>query len=180
MLIRESTMFVAVALGSVLLAQAAHAQRIDYRSRAGVSRPAPSIAASQSDDNTTTIRLASSVGGLLAGVVAGGFAGYNLLPHTCECDDPGLDQLIYGAVVGGAVGAAFGAAYPSLGSVCTFEQRFKRSIVGAGAGALLALVATVGSSSGDAIIFVAPVASVGGALGALGRCWKPGTSTRTS
>jgi hypothetical protein len=170
----------AIALGAVLrLAQPAEAQRVALN-RAGISNTSSAMPASQSDDNTTTIRLATSVGGLLAGVVAGGFAGYNLLPHTCECDDPGLDQLIYGAVVGGAVGAAFGAAYPSLGSVCTFEQRFKRSIVGAGAGALLALVATVGSSSGEAIIFVAPVASVGGALGALGRCWKPGTSTRTS
>jgi hypothetical protein len=114
-------------------------------------------------------RLAASVGGLVAGMFVGGTAGYRMLPHCDGCEDPGLDQMIYGAFVGGAIGAALGAAAPTLRSSCSFDERFARSIVGAGAGMAGAFL--LGGRSGTSLIIV-PVSSVAGALGSLGRCWK--------
>jgi hypothetical protein len=114
-------------------------------------------------------RLAASVGGLVGGMFLGGAAGYRVLPHCNGCEDPGLDAMIYGAFVGGAIGAALGAAGPTLRSSCSFDERFARTIVGAGAGMAGAFL--LGGRSGTSLIIV-PVSSVAGALGSLGRCWK--------
>lgn len=114
-------------------------------------------------------RLAASVGGLAAGIFVGGAAGYRILPHCTGCEDPGLDQMVYGAFIGGAIGAALGAAAPNLHSSCAFDERLARSIVGAGAG--MAGAFFIGGLSATSLIVV-PVSSVAGALGSLGKCWK--------
>ena len=123
--------------------------------------------------NAGATRLGASAGGLLAGAIVGGFVGYNVLPHTCNCDDPGLDQIIYGALAGGALGAAFGAAYPRLQSKCTLQERFRRSLIGAGIGAAAGLLL---SGRSEAILMLGPAGSVGGALVGLGHCWNSASS----
>jgi len=122
--------------------------------------------------NTRAIRLLTATGGALVGIVAGGTAGYQLIPHhDCGCDDPGLDELIWGAVVGSSIGAALGAAVPHLGSVCSFNERIKRTLIGGVAGGALGFAAGIFSGS-EAILFTVPAFSVGEALGSLGRCWN--------
>jgi hypothetical protein len=137
------------------MAIAAHAQQTDslYTNR-----------------NATTARLFSSVGGAAAGAVVGGFIGYNAFSRDCGCDDPGLDNLIYGGLAGIAVGAALGAALPDMQSACDFKTRFTRSLVGSAIASSAAFLLSGVRTS--ATIVVVPVASVGGSLGALGRCWK--------
>ena len=95
--------------------------------------------------------------------------GYRVLPHDCNCDDPGLDALIYGGLAGMTIGAAFGAALPNLGSVCSFETRLGRSLLGA---ALFAGAAYAVAGNGESVVMAVPVGAVGGSLAMLGRCWK--------
>lgn len=115
-------------------------------------------------------RLATAFGGLAAGIFVGGAAGYRVLPHCNGCEDPGLDQMIYGAFVGGAIGAALGAAAPDLRSLCSFDERFARSLIGAGAG--MAGAFFLGRGLNETALLVVPASGVVGALGSLGRCWK--------
>jgi hypothetical protein len=114
-------------------------------------------------------RLFTSVSGVVVGAVAGAVIGYRVLPHECGCDDPGLDAIVYGGLAGMTIGAALGAAAPNLGSVCSFETRLGRSLLGA---VLFAGAAYVASGEGEAILMAIPVGAVGGSLAALGRCWK--------
>ena len=122
-------------------------------------------------ENSPGVRVFTTVGGVFAGALAGGVLGYKLLPHDCGCDDPGLDELIFGAFAGMAVGAALGASAPKLGSVCNFEERFARSLAGAALTAAAAYFVAGGAGSGGTIIAV-PAGAIGGSLGGLGRCWK--------
>jgi hypothetical protein len=122
--------------------------------------------------NTRAIRLLTAVGGTFVGFVVGATVGYRVLPHDCGgCDDPGLDAIIYGALVGIPVGAALGAAAPNLGSVCSFSQRVGRTLLGAGAGGAVGFLVGMVSTEG-AMLITFPTFSVAGALGSLGRCWK--------
>jgi len=120
--------------------------------------------------NAATVRLFGSLGGATLGMLGGAVAGYNLLPHTPNGDDPGLRELVYGGLVGSAVGAAIGASAANLRSVCRFSTRFKRSIAGAGIAATLGFI-FVGGANESSIIAV-PASAMGGSLAALGRCWK--------
>ena len=114
-------------------------------------------------------RLFASLGGVAVGALAGATIGYRVLPHDCNCDDPGLDALIYGGLAGMTIGAAFGAALPNLGSVCSFETRLGRSLLGA---ALFAGAAYAVAGNGESVVMAVPVGAVGGSLAMLGRCWK--------
>ena len=121
----------------------------------------------------TELRALTSLGGVFLGAIAGGYVGYNVLPHNCACDDPGLDELITGAFVGMAIGAAIGASAPDLGSVCSFDKRLMRSLAGAGLAAGAAYFLAGGSSNEGTLIAV-PAAAIGGSLAALGKCWRAG------
>jgi len=114
-------------------------------------------------------RALGAAGGVFLGAIAGGFVGYNVLPHECGCDDPGLDALIYGGLAGMTVGAALGASLPDLHSVCSFEKRLGRSLAGAG-------IAAIGSfllaGNGESVIIAVPLGAIGGSLAGLGRCWN--------
>lgn len=116
------------------------------------------------------VRLFGSLGGSFVGFFGGAYAGYNLLPHTPNGDDPGLRELVQGALVGATVGAAIGASAPNLRSICKFSTRFKRSIIGAGIAATVGFI-FVGGANESSIIAV-PASAMGGSLAALGRCWK--------
>ena len=145
----------------------AGAQRI---SRAGIDGFGPARVDVQNGLGVGGTRLFASVGGLALGMVAGGVIGYRILPHCGGCEDPGLEQLVYGALAGGAIGAAFGASLPDLDSVCTFQQRVTRSLIGAGGAAAGAVILSGGLN--EIHLLAVPAVSVAGALGALGRCWK--------
>ena len=107
----------------------------------------------------------------MVGFFVGATVGYQVLSHDCGgCDDPGLDAILYGALVGIPVGAALGAAAPRLGSVCSFGERTGRALLGAFAGGAVGLIAGL-ATEGAAVVTI-PVFSIAGALGSLGRCWK--------
>ena len=116
-------------------------------------------------------RFFGALGGSVLGAIGGGLLGYQILPHDCGCDDPGLDALIYGALAGSAIGASFGAAAPDLRSVCSFDRRFKRSLIGYSIAAGVSYVLAGGAGSEGTIIAV-PLGAIGGSLAALGECWK--------
>ena len=119
------------------------------------------------------IRVLSTVGGVFFGAIAGGYLGYNVLPHNCACDDPGLDELVSGALVGMTIGAAIGAAVPDLGSACSFDKRLMRSLAGAALAAGAAYF-VAGGSRNEGTVLAVPAGAIGGSLAALGRCWKSG------
>jgi len=104
--------------------------------------------------------------GWIAGAYIVGSASYEIRPHHCQCDDPGLAELIQGAVVGGALGAALGAAGPDLGTQCSLKTRIGRSLVGAIAGTAIGLLPY---TEGAGVITV-PVFTVVGATIAERRC----------
>ena len=119
------------------------------------------------------LRVLTTFGGVFFGAVAGGYVGYNVLPHNCACDDPGLDEMIYGAFTGMVIGAAIGASAPDLGSACRLEQRLGRSLAGAALIAGAAYVVAGGHGNGGTLIAV-PAGAVAGSLAGLGKCWKSG------
>lgn len=122
--------------------------------------------------NAGTYRLFSSLGGTVIGGLAGGLAGYNVLPHAPNGDDPGLKELVYGMLAGSAVGAAVGAAAPNLRSVCNFPTRLKKTLVGASIAGAAAYLVGGGLNSDGSVIIVVPASAIGGSLASLGRCWK--------
>jgi hypothetical protein len=153
-----SFLFVCVSLSSSALAQREptgslrnHSDTANAVAKAAVSR--------------TLLSTAGAVGGAFAG----GYIGYHVLSHDCGgCDDPGLAAVLIGALVGTATGAALGAAAPEVGSVCSFGERFSRTLAGAVVGsATLALAVR-----GGGILIAVPTGAVGGSLASLGHCWR--------
>jgi hypothetical protein len=119
------------------------------------------------------IRLGSASGGFMFGILVGGFAGSQLLYQDCnKCKKPQMDAIIVGGSIGGALGAALGASVLELSSVCSFNSRLTRSLIGAGIGATTMFVAGGGVHRGGRSVFLVPIGAVSGSLGALGRCWK--------
>ena len=161
--------FVAISIAFIAL-RGADAQRL---TRVGVGASASATFDSRELNGLGVggSRLVASTGAMAVGFVAGGFLGYRALPHCGGCEDPGLEQMVYGAFVGGAIGAAIGAAAPDLRSACTFEERFSRSLVGSGVAAAGIFILSGGLHESQLLLI--PAGSVAGALGSLGRCWKP-------
>jgi len=121
-----------------------------------------------------SIRLASSSGGFMFGLLLGGFTGYEMVSQNCDhCRNPTGDALVVGGTIGGALGAALGAAFLDLQSVCTFDKRLMRTLLGSGIGASALFIAAGGLDNrrGRSAFFV-PIGAIGGSLGTLGKCWK--------
>ena len=121
-----------------------------------------------------SIRLASSSGGFMFGLLLGGFTGYEIVSQNCDhCRNPTGDALVIGGTIGGALGAALGAAFLDLRSVCTFDKRLMRTLIGSaiGAGSLFVAAGGLEHRRGRSAFFV-PIGAIGGSLGTLGRCWK--------
>jgi hypothetical protein len=145
--------------------------------RAGVASPIAGIARPSTGASSDTIQTRASHPlpmraiiaslGWIAGAYIGGSTWYEIRPHHCQCDDPGLAEFIQGAVVGGALGAALGSAAPDLGTQCSFKTRIGRSLLGAIAGTAIGLLPFY--TEGAAIITV-PVFTVTGATLAERRC----------
>jgi hypothetical protein len=121
-----------------------------------------------------SIRLASSSGGFMFGLLLGGFTGYEIVAEGCDhCRNPTGDALVVGGVIGGALGAALGAAFLDLRSVCSFDKRIMRTLIGSTVGASALFVASGGLEHrrGRSAFFV-PIGAIGGSMAMLGRCWK--------
>ena len=109
----------------------------------------------------------TALGGWVLGAFAGGFVGYHVLPHhPCHCDDPGLNELLIGAVAGGVAGAGFGAAVPKLNSRCSAARRFGLGLLGSVIGTGIGMIPL---TEGAQIITV-PLFSATGAALAEWRC----------
>ena len=107
------------------------------------------------------------------GILLGGYSGSQLLVKQSEdSDKPQLDALVIGGAIGGAIGAGLGAAFLDLSSVCTFDKRLMRSLLGAGIGASALFLAGGGLDRGGRSIFFVPVGAIAGSLGTMGRCWR--------
>lgn len=120
-----------------------------------------------------SIRLASSTGGFMFGMLLGGYSGYEIASRNCEnCRNPTGDGLLLGSAIGGALGAALGAAFLDLRSVCQFEGRLMRTLIGSGIGGAALFVAGGGLDKDGRAAFFIPIGAIGGSLGTLGRCWK--------
>lgn len=173
---------IAGSCGVAVNAAVVQAQRVASNAPTGVSMAASFAEPSQGrrDDppgrrrqgGTRALRIASSAGGMLLGIVAGATTAVRVLPTDCNCDDPGLRELVYGGFVGSAIGAAVGAAAPELGSSCSLDKRFGRGLAGAGAGAALGFFLGGGMRirMSEATLYLIPLGSVGGAIAAMGKC----------
>lgn len=148
-----------------------------YAVKSGISleRPAtetaPSIHGSRVGSQAIFSVLAKRTAGASAGwflaAIVGGYVGYNVLSHDCNgCDDPGLDAIVHGAVVGGAIGAGLGAAAPIVSSPCSFGTRFGRSLLGSVTGTAVGLLVRPHESR----LLAVPLLSIGGAALAEWRC----------
>jgi hypothetical protein len=153
---------IAAAIVVSTIASPLSAQRIPPRT--GTNPP--------NSSNAGAIRLLSSVGGAAVGILVGGVLGYHLIPHCTGCEDPGLEAIVYGSFIGSAIGAAFGASGPNFRSVCDRSTRFRRSLIGASAGAAAMFILGGGLSQHEASLILTPVGSIGGSLVGLGPCWK--------
>ena len=118
------------------------------------------------------IRLAASTGGLMFGMLLGGYSGWQLHVEAEDSDKPQVDAIVIGGTIGGAIGAGLGAAFLDLSSVCTFDKRFVRSLVGASIGAGALFVAGGGLERGGKSVFYVPIGAIAGSLGTMGRCWR--------
>ena len=121
-----------------------------------------------------SIRLASSTGGFMFGMLLGGYTGYEVGSRDCttKCRNPTGDALLAGGAIGGALGAAIGAAFLDLRSVCRFDGRIMRTLIGSGAGASALFLAAGGLDRDGRSAFFIPLGAIGGSLVTLGRCWK--------
>jgi hypothetical protein len=132
------------------------------------SRNADSAAFTQPNEAGTIARFFGSAilatGGLFVGANVG--AG---MEGPCGCDDPGLEGAILGGLLGNAIGASIAAAAPKFGSVCSFDERLARSVVGSLAGTAIGLVSFAGAPIG---LFTIPVGAAGGSVLALGHCLR--------
>jgi hypothetical protein len=101
------------------------------------------------------LRVALGVVGSAVGVAAGATAGV-ALPHAdCSCDDPGLENAIYGAAIGSVVMSALLSAAPSLGNNCSFGKRLAAGVLGGAAGALVGSMAgrSAGSIANGSVVY---------------------------
>ena len=106
-----------------------------------------------------------SVAGLFAGALVGGAVGPL---ENCACEDPGLEEILTGAVVGAALGAALLAALPKGPDVCRYPARLWRAALGSALGTALGLIA-----KGNTSLITVPLgAGAGAALGAESCTWQ--------
>jgi hypothetical protein len=162
---RSAAMHVALSAQSISVNAAA--QRADSIDRRGVHRDTATTYR-----NVSGLRLISSAGGAFIGLFAGGFVGAQVPAHNCGCDDPGLEEVVYGALVGATIGAAIGTALPNMRSICSTNARFGKALLGAAIGASAGFVVGGGLGKDGTALLLTPAGAIGGSLFALGQCWR--------
>jgi hypothetical protein len=133
----------------VSTAEAQELRGAPYRtSPIGVAVALPDTVPARPTVGRAPTRANLAVAGTLASVVGmagGAFVGYTLeregIIPECRCDDPGLDGLIYGSLVGAAIAAPL-----SVHSANGGRGRIGASL---GAAALIAAVGALGVGAGD-------------------------------
>ena len=158
----------------------ANAQRVASNASIGVSRHSSGEAriVDSSKSNVTslesgnvTLRFVSAGVASGAGMVLGARLGASM-EGPCGCDDPGLMGAVFGGLGGTIAGASLGAAGPRLASVCSFNERLGRSLLGSMLGAVGGIAAATAVHHGAAVLYLLPAFSAGGSVLALGRCEK--------
>lgn len=170
--------FLAFALAfSVAGLSPAGAQLVVSNSAVGVSRristdtravdSGNSIARSSDAVPSTVLRVVAATGAGAVGLFLGASLGASM-EGPCSCDDPGLEGAIIGGLSGIILGSSLGAAAPGLGSSCTLNERFARTLLGSVLGTVAGIVATEASHQ----IVTLPLFAVGGSVASLGRCMR--------
>lgn len=111
-------------------------------------------------------RTGTALIGWFPGAFLGGAIGAASPHGPCGCDDPGLNQVLTGIVLGGAVGSALGAAAPNLNSHCSFGKRFGLGLAGSVIGTAVGIIPI---TEGAQPITV-PIFSIVGSAIAVGAC----------
>ena len=114
-------------------------------------------------------RLGLGLVGSIAGLFAGALVGAGVGPlEDCGCDDPGLNEVVTGAVIGSALGAALLAAAPRGPAACGYGARFFRGLLGSALGVAVGLRA-----EGNTSLVTVPLGALAGAaLGAESCTWQ--------
>lgn len=155
------------------------AQRVASNSAVGISRivhsatrtadSASSVASSSGEIAPAAVRaVAATSAGLVAGYIGAVFGAR--MSGSCSCDDPGLVGAIFGGLGGVALGSSLGAAAPGLGSICTLNERFARTLIGS----VVGTVAGIAAAEASRQILALPLLAVGGSVVSLGRCMGGG------
>jgi hypothetical protein len=92
------------------------------------------------------------------------YVAYNLLPSCNACEDPGLENVLLGMLVGGTAGAAWFASELDYGDGCSDRSRFVGSLAGSAAGTLLGIGLAVLVDHPLAVVAGAPVGAAAGSL----------------
>lgn len=160
-----------------------NAQRVASNSPVGVSRlvfaetratdSASSIASSGEIAPAAVRAVAATSAGLVAGYIGAVFGAR--MSGSCSCDDPGLVGAIFGGLGGVALGSSLGAAAPGLGSICTLNERFARTLIGS----VVGTVAGIAAAQASRQILALPLLAVGGSVASLGRCMGGSVSSAT-
>lgn len=150
------------------LVPSAHAQRVAMARSAyatqGQARALVVAIHPDSQPAATRVVLRAVTGTI--GFFAGTYVGFLVADATlgpCECDDPGLDAVLYGFMLGGPAGAALGAAVPAIGGECSFATRFGRAIGGSMLGMAVGVMAGM-ATNGPGFLILPLSTSVGAAL----------------
>lgn len=163
---------------SIATTSQANAQPVALNAVVGISRESSSGAriVDSSKSNATslrsgnvTVRLASAGIASGAGMVLGAMLGASM-SGPCGCDDPGLVGAVFGGLGGTIAGASIGGAGPRLASVCSFNERLGRSLLGSMLGAVGGIAAATAVHHGVAVLYLLPAFTAGGSVLALGRC----------
>lgn len=93
------------------------------------------------------VRTAMGLGGAVVGAFAGALVGANVPRAPCNCEDPGLEEALDGALVGSLLLSAVIASAPQFSSNCSQLRRLSYGLVGAMTAGLAggALGATMGA-----------------------------------
>jgi hypothetical protein len=131
--------------------------------------PADLVAAGPTRRKVFLPRAVAGLAGWLVGAVTGAYVASALPHHNCQCDDPGLEEVLYGILIGSVIGTAAGSAAPTVSARCQYGTRFGRALLGSAAGTLLGGVATLPTVAPAALVVI-PISAASGAALAIGNC----------
>ncbi len=133
----------ALILVALLLPPMAGAQRIEPVAMRSEARQAtvPRTDTPMTMSQQLPVRALIGVGSAFAGAFAGAYTGAILPRSPCGCDDPGLQEAVFGAMVGSVIVPAILAAMPEMDSTCSFAKRAGFGLAGSVVGAALGGVA---------------------------------------
>jgi hypothetical protein len=133
--------------------------RAEARHAAAGDSPAPNQPASPQSGR----RILAAVPGLLLGTGVGLFVGLYIVPHRGGGDDPGLNETVWGGLIGGVVGTASAAGLPRLGDACRTGDRFARTLAATTIGGAIS-TSLIAATNEAAMLVTLPLSTIGGAV----------------